>query len=186
MYNRLQKAAHRSRFLFVWNMSVIENIRSLIEPSIDHMGYELVRARWMGGAEYRTLQLMIEPKSGATTTVEDCEAVSSRVSAILDVEDTVKDAYRLEVSSPGIDRPLTRLKDFERWKGFDTKLETNESIDGRRRFRGKIVAVNDNILEFELGDENKRFNIPFENVSEAKLMLSDELVDYVTKDKTGD
>ena len=167
-------------------MSVIENIRSLIEPPIDHMGYEVVRIRWTGGNEYRTLQLMIEPKTGAMTRVEDCEAVSHRVSAVLDVEDTIKEAYRLEVSSPGIDRPLTRLKDFEKWKGFDTKLETNESIEGRRRFRGKVVAVNDNILEFEFGDEKKSFNIPFESISEAKLMLSDELIEFVTKDKTGE
>lgn len=167
-------------------MSVIETIRSLIEPPIEHMGYEIVRIRWTGGNEYRTLQLMIEPKTGAMTTVEDCEAVSHRVSAVLDVEDTIKDAYRLEVSSPGIDRPLTRLKDFEKWKGFDSKLETNEMIEGRRRFRGKVISVTGNMVEFELGDEKKSFSIPFESISEAKLMLSDELIDFVTKNKAGE
>ena len=165
-------------------MSVIENIKNIIEPPIDHMGYELVRLKWMGGNEYRTLQLMIEPKNGAVTTVEDCEKVSERVSAVLDVEDIVKEAYRLEVSSPGIDRPLTRLKDFEVWKGFDCKLETNEVLEGRRRFRGKVVSVKDNVVEFELYKENKSFNIPFEIISEAKLVLTDELIDYVTKGET--
>lgn len=163
-------------------MSVIENIRQVIEPSIDHMGYEVVRVRWMGGNEYRTLQLMIEPKDGRGTTVDDCEKVSNQVSSLLDVEDIIKDAYRLEVSSPGIDRPLTRLKDFDRWKGFEAKLETNEVIDGRRRFKGKVVAVNDNMVEFELSDEKKQFTIPFESISEAKLLLTDELIDFVTKD----
>mgnify|MGYP000744664950 CR=1 FL=1 len=160
-------------------MSVIENIKQAIEPSIEHMGYELVRLRWMGGNEYRTLQLMIEPKDGSNTTVDDCEKVSHQVSALLDVEEIVKDAYRLEVSSPGIDRPLTRLKDFDKWKGFELKLETNEMIDGRRRFKGKVLKVQENIVELEL-DDKKLFNVPFETISEAKLVLTDELIDHVT------
>ena len=163
-------------------MSVIENIRLAIEPSIDHLGYELVRAKWLGGNADRTLQLMIEPKTGGITTVFDCEKVSHQVSALLDVEDIIKEAYKLEVSSPGIDRPLTRLKDFERWKGFEAKLETNEILSGRRRFRGKVVAVEGNIVEFEVAGEKTPFNIPFESISEAKLVLTDELVDFVTKD----
>lgn len=165
-------------------MSVIENIQNLIEPAINHMGYDLVRAKWIGGNSNRTLQLMIEPQNGDTTTVDDCEKVSERVSAILDVEDNISDAYRLEVSSPGIDRPLTRLKDFERWQGFETKIETIEPIEVgahfRRRFKGKVTAINDGILDFTLSGEATVCKIPFNSISDAKLVLTDDLVDFVT------
>jgi ribosome maturation factor RimP len=164
-------------------MANLDNIKTLLTPSIDHLGYEVVRLKWFGGNGPKTLQLMIEPKDGSDTKVEDCEKVSNQVAAILDVEDVIKDAYRLEVSSPGIDRPLTRLKDFANWQGFEAKLETNTMIDGRRRFRGKVVAVNDNIIDFELRDEKLQYKIPYESVLEAKLVLTDELINYVTKDK---
>ena len=168
-------------------MSVIDNIRILIEPAIEHMGYELVRIKWIGGSSNLTLQLMIEPQSGETTTVEDCEKVSERASAILDVEDAVKEAYRLEVSSPGIDRPLTRLKDFEKWQGFETKIETTEPIEiganFRRRFKGKVTAINNGIIDFTLVGEPLSCKIPFDSISDAKLTLSDELVDFIMKDK---
>lgn len=162
------------------------SIQAAIGPSIEGLGYEIVRLKWMGGDKYKTLQIMIEPKGGGITRVEDCEKVSNAVSAILDVEDIIQGAYRLEVSSPGIDRPLTRRKDFESYQGFETKIETKEGIEGRRKFRGKVTKIGDDSIEFELSDEKKSFTIPWSKISEAKLVLTDELVNHVTKNTAGD
>lgn len=161
------------------------NIRTLIEPAIVDLGYDLVRLKWMGGDKYKTLQIMIEPKDGGPTVVEDCEKVSHTVSALLDVDDVIAGAYRLEVSSPGIDRPLTRLKDFTTWKGFETKIETKESIEGRRKFRGIVTAINEDKIEFDLSDEKKGFTIPFSKIVDAKLVLNDELINHTMKQNAG-
>ncbi len=162
------------------------DIRSIIEPAVEDLGYEIIRLKWMGGDKYKTLQIMIEPKSGKPVRVEDCEKVSHTVSALLDVSDVIPGAYRLEVSSPGIDRPLTRKKDFEAYLGFETKIETREGIDGRRKFRGKVTKLDDDKIEFELSDEKKTFTIPWSKIQEAKLVLTDELVDHVAKNNAGD
>ena len=162
------------------------DIRTIIEPAVEDLGYEIIRLKWMGGDKYKILQIMIELKSGAPVRVEDCEKVSHTVSALLDVNDSIQGAYRLEVSSPGIDRPLTRRKDFEEYQGFETKLETREGIDGRRKFRGKVTKLDDDNIEFELSDEKKSFTIPWNKISEAKLVLTDELVNHVAKKNAGD
>ncbi len=114
--------------------AIDRRIAEIITPVIEDLGYELVRVRLMTGKE-STLQIMAQRPDGSIE-VDDCAAISTAVSAILDVEDPIVDAYTLEVSSPGIDRPLTRLKDFDRWIGFEAKIETEELIDGRRRFKG--------------------------------------------------
>jgi len=113
----------------------------VITPVIEDMGFELVRVRLMGG-NTKTLQIMAERPEGGIE-VDDCAAISTAISATLDVEDPIEDPYTLEVSSPGIDRPLTRLKDFDVWEGYQAKLETAEMIDGRRRFKGVLQGTED-------------------------------------------
>ncbi|MEP3639293.1 MAG: ribosome maturation factor RimP [Paracoccaceae bacterium] len=153
-------------------------LAEIIEPVIADMGYELVRIRLMSGNE-PTLQIMAD-KAGGGIEVDDCADISTAVSAVLDVEDPILDAYTLEVSSPGIDRPLTRIKDFEIYEGYDVKIETTDSIDGRRRFRGVLAGVeNDEVLinvaaPGEGGEMTIGLN--FDWLSEAKLVLTDELI----------
>ena len=117
-------------------------IAEIIMPVIEDLGYELVRIRLMSGKE-QTLQIMADKPDGGIE-VDDCAQISNAVSATLDVEDPILDAYTLGVSSPGIDRPLTRLKDFDMFEGYEAKLETAEPIDGRRRFKGVLAGVEDN------------------------------------------
>ena len=114
-------------------------LADIVGPVIEGMGFELVRIRLMGG-NTRTLQIMADRPDGGIE-VDDCGEISIAVSAVLDVEDPVEDNYILEVSSPGIDRPLTRLKDFEMWKGWEARIETTELVDGRRRFKGTLGGV---------------------------------------------
>ena len=116
-----------------------QRIAAIIQPSMEGLGFELVRLRMMSGKKI-TLQIMAERPDG-TMEVEDCAELSRNISAILDVEDPIADEYTLEVSSPGIDRPLTRLADFDRWEGYEAKLETDELIDGRKRFKGILAGT---------------------------------------------
>ena len=150
-----------------------EQVRILIEPTADAMGFELVRVRYTTG-EQPTLQVMAERPDG-TMSVEDCAALSRTVSALLDVEDPIRGEYNLEVSSPGIDRPLTRRKDFERWAGFDTKVELFMPIDGQRRFRGLLKGLdgNDVVLETDTGP----VTLAYDDIEKAKLVLTDALID---------
>jgi len=147
-------------------------IAEIIQPVIEGMGFELVRVRLMGG-EYKTLQIMAQ-KPDTTIDVDECARISTAVSAVLDVEDPVTDAYTLEVSSPGIDRPLTRIKDFADWEGHEAKLETTDLIDGQRRFKGQLAGVEgDEIL---VNIQQGTVGLKFEWLSDAKLVLTDELV----------
>lgn len=154
-------------------------LSEIITPVIEDMGYELVRVRLMSGKEM-TLQIMADRPQGGIE-VDDCAAISNAVSAVLDVEDPILDAYTLEVSSPGIDRPLTRLKDFEAFEGYDAKLETAEPIDGRRRFKGVLSGVEgDEVLINVPGDgagtEEVTIGLKFDWLSDAKLILTDDLI----------
>ena len=151
-------------------------IAEIITPVIEDMGFELVRVRLMGG-ETKTLQIMAERPEGGIE-VDQCAEISTAVSAVLDVEDPITDAYTLEVSSPGIDRPLTRLKDFETFEGYEAKLETAEAIDGRRRFRGVLAGVEGDevLLNLEQGGETVTVGLTFDWLSDAKLVLTDELI----------
>src|SRR6056297_2273071 len=119
--------------------AIDRRLAEIITPVIEDMGFELVRIRLMGGKTH-TLQIMAERPDGGIE-VDDCAAISTAVSAVLDVEDPIEDNYTLEVSSPGIDRPLTRLKDFDVWDGYEAKIETTEMIEGRRRFRGQLAGT---------------------------------------------
>ncbi|WP_085031485.1 ribosome maturation factor RimP [Ensifer aridi] len=161
-------------------------IADIIEPVLVQMGFRLVRVR-MSGQNGLTLQIMTE-RSDGTMTVEDCEEVSKAISPVLDVEDPIDKAYHLEVSSPGIDRPMVRRSDFVRWQGHLMKCETSVMVEGRKRFRGKIVAVTEDGFRLERDQpaygEEPTVTIPFTALSEARLILTDDLIrDALTADK---
>ncbi|MCM2561935.1 ribosome maturation factor RimP [Lutimaribacter sp. EGI FJ00015] len=157
--------------------AIDRRIAEIIGPVIEDMGFELVRVRLMGG-KTNTLQIMAERPAGGIE-VDECAEISNAVSAVLDVEDPLTDQYVLEVSSPGIDRPLTRLKDFEMYEGYEVKLETSETIDGRRRFKGVLAGVEGdevlvNVTEGTIG-------LQYDWLSEAKLVLTDDLIKEMLK-----
>ena len=147
-------------------------IAAIVEPVIEQLGYRLVRIR-MSGLNGTTLQIMAERPDG-TMTVEDCEAVSRGVSPVLDVEDPLDRAYHLEVSSPGIDRPLVRRQDFEAWAGHLIKLETNRLLDGRKRFRGKVTGVEGDSIRLDRDQpaygEEASVLVPLDAIAEARLI----------------
>ncbi|SLN33997.1 ribosome maturation factor RimP [Pseudooctadecabacter jejudonensis] len=151
-------------------------ITEIITPVIEDMGYEVVRVRLMTGKE-SILQIMAQKPDG-TIEVDDCAQISTAVSAVLDVEDPILDAYTLEVSSPGIDRPLTRLKDFDQWDGFEAKIETEQLIDGRRRFKGTLQGTEGSevLIEIEENGEPITIGLQFDWLTDAKLVLTDELI----------
>ena len=159
-------------------MSAIERrIGEIVEPAIAGLGYELVRVKLYGGGRNPTLQIMVEPQGGGTMTVDGCAEVSRTVSAVLDVEDPIEGTYELEVSSPGIDRPLTRPEDFRRFAGFEARVELKRAgEDGRRRYRGRITGLDDegNVLLYTGEDETVA--LPFAEIGRAKLILTDDLI----------
>lgn len=152
--------------------AIDRRLASIVQPTIQGLGYELVRLRLMGGKR-NTLQIMAERPEG-WIEVDDCAKISRAVSAVLDVEDPIGGEYTLEVSSPGIDRPLTRLKDFERYTGYEVRIETSEMIDGRKRFRGVLGGVEDGEVLLEIPEGT--IGLSFDLVSDAKLVLTDELI----------
>ncbi|MEX0971421.1 MAG: ribosome maturation factor RimP [Paracoccaceae bacterium] len=152
--------------------AIDRRIAELITPTIEGLGYELVRLRLMGGKS-TTLQIMAERPEGGIE-IEDCAKISTAVSALLDVEDPIVEEYTLEVSSPGIDRPLTRLKDFETYEGYQVKLATSELIDGRKRFTGVLRGVEDGEILIDIPEGT--IGLQFDWLTEAKLVLTDELI----------
>ena len=151
--------------------------RSLIElldPVAEACGYEIVRLRLMGGAT-RRLQIMAERPDG-DMNVEDCTRLSRAVSEVLDAADPVSGEYTLEVSSPGIDRPLTRLKDFETYEGFEARIELDRLAENRKRFRGILAGVEGQNVGIDLEGEAETAMVPFAWIVEAKLVLTDELL----------
>jgi ribosome maturation factor RimP len=158
-------------------------LAELLTPVIEGLGFELVRIRLMGGAT-RTLQIMADRPDGGIE-VDELGEISTAVSAVLDVEDPIEENYILEVSSPGIDRPLTRPKDFEMWKGWEARLETSELIDGRRRFKGMLAGLEgeDVLIEIEEAGQPVTIGLQFEWLSDAKLILTDELISEMLRQK---
>ena len=156
-------------------------IAEIVQPVIEDLGFELVRVRLMTGKE-STLQIMAQKPDGSIE-VDECATISTAVSAVLDVEDPILDAYTLEVSSPGIDRPLTRLKDFDLWEGNVAKIETTELIDGRRRFKGVLAGIEGDevLIEIEEGAEAVTIGLKFDWLSDAKLVLTDDLIREVLR-----
>lgn len=156
-----------------------DRIADLIGPSLEAMGYDLVRIRYTGGGR-PTLQIMAERTEDGQMGIDDCEEVSRAVSAILDVEDPIPDAFSLEVSSPGVDRPLTRPKDFERYAGHDARLELDIPQDGRKRFKGQLTGFeNGDVLMRIAGvkEDEADMRFPLAEIGEAKLVLTDRLIE---------
>jgi len=152
--------------------AIDRRMAEILTPVIEDMGFELVRVRLMGG-KTATLQVMADKPEGGIE-VDDCADISSAVSAVLDVEDPITDSYTLEVSSPGIDRPLTRLKDFADFEGYEAKLETSHLIDGRKRFKGVLAGVEGS--EVLINVDEGTIGLQFDWLSDAKLVLTDELI----------
>ena len=151
-------------------------LADIVGPTIEGLGFELVRIRMQGG-RHPLLQIMADRPEGGID-VDDCGAISTAVSAVLDVEDPIEEKYTLEVSSPGIDRPLTRMKDFDVWEGYEARIETDEQIDGRKRFKGILRGTEDDevLIEIENQGEQVVIGLKFDWLSDAKLILTDELI----------
>ncbi len=156
--------------------AIDRRLADIVGPVIEGLGFELVRIRLMGG-KTRILQIMADRPEGGII-VDECGAISTAVSAVLDVEDPIEENYILEVSSPGIDRPLTRLKDFDMWVDYEARIETTELIDGRRRFKGVLQGTEGDevLIEIEEGGETVTIGLKFDWLSDAKLILTDELI----------
>ena len=153
-------------------------VAAIVEPVIRDLGFDLVRVR-VTGANGCTVQVMAERPDG-TMSVDECEAVSRAISPVLDLEEPISQAYYLEVSSPGIDRPLVRASDFERWTGYDAKIEMAVPLNGRKRFRGFIRGVAEEAVIIELPDvkegEERMVRLPLTDLGEARLVLTDDLI----------
>ncbi|MEI6201078.1 MAG: ribosome maturation factor RimP [Enhydrobacter sp.] len=152
---------------------LIHRIEDIVAPTIVGMGFDLVRVSMSRGGGI--LQIMIEPSDGRPMDVEDCATLSRALSAVLDVEDPIPNNYTLEVSSPGIDRPLTRPKDYERWAGHLARFETTFPVEGRRRFKGVLLGLENDIVRLKL-DDGTEAQLPLATVIRAKLEITDALL----------
>jgi len=150
-----------------------QRLAAIVRPTVEAEGFELVRLRYISSRK-PVLQIMAERPDG-TMEIEDCSKLSRALSAVLDVEDPIGPEYSLEVSSPGIDRPLTRLTDFARWEGYEARLETDELIEGRKRFKGVLCGTEDGEVLIEI--EEGVIGLDFSWLSDAKLLLTDELIE---------
>lgn len=156
-------------------MADIAELTALIEPEVKALGFDLVRVKLFGSGDEYTLQIMAERPETKQLVIEDCATISRRLSDVLDEADPIEEAYRLEVSSPGIDRPLTRLHDFLEWTGHEAKIAATETVSGRKSFRGVLKGVEGEDILFQdvkAGD----VAIPFRQVGDAKLILTDALI----------
>ena len=149
-------------------------IEELIAPVLNSLGYELVRIQILDEGT-KTVQIMVERRDGVNLTVDDCSLVSKEISIILDVNDPINDNYLLEVSSPGIDRPLLRFKDYETYAGFHARVNTNAAFEGRKDFKGKLTGIEGNNVKITI--KEKTYLLPFNKIEKAKLLLTQELLD---------
>ncbi len=152
------------------------SLLELLDPVAETLGYEIVRLRMMGGEERRTLQIMAERTADGEMVVQDCAILSRALSEVLDPADPIAGDYTLEVSSPGVDRPLTRLKDFETYDGLEAKIELDRLAENRKRFKGVLAGVEDGNVMIDLEGEEDTVLIPFAWIVDAKLTLSDQLM----------
>jgi ribosome maturation factor RimP len=153
-----------------------QNLLELLDPVAEVAGYAIVRLRLMGGEHARRLQIMAERPSDGDMNVEDCARLSRAISEIMDAADPIAGEYTLEVSSPGVDRPLTRLGDFETFEGHEARIELDRLAEGRKRFKGILAGVEDGQVAFDLEGEAETALIPFAWIVEAKLVLTDQLM----------
>lgn len=163
---------------FIEETGVALDVARLAEPVAEELGLRLVRVI-VSGRDGCTVQIMVD-RADTTVTVDDCAKLSRRLSPVLDVEEPVSGKYRLEVSSPGIDRPLVRIKDFIDWAGYEAKVEMRELIDGRKRFRGVIEGIENGEIRLQLELEGYEglqvIGLPIDLVESAKLIMTDELI----------
>ncbi len=157
--------------------AIDKRLAAIAQPVIEDLGFELVRLRLMGGRT-ATLQIMADRPDGGIE-VDDCALISSTLSAVFDVDDPIDSEYTLEVSSPGLDRPLTRLKDFANWEGHEAKIETTELIEGQRRFKGPLRGVENDEVLIEIPQGT--IGLKFDWLADAKLVLTDELIAQLLK-----
>jgi ribosome maturation factor RimP len=156
-------------------MADIAALKEMIEPEVQALGFDLVRVKLFGAGDERTLQIMAERRDTRQLVIEDCAAISRRLSDLLDETDPIEEAYRLEVSSPGIDRPLTRLHDFSDWAGFEVRITVLEPVEGRKTLKGKLMRLEGEdifVQDAKLGD----VTVAFANIDGAKLVLTDALI----------
>ncbi|ARP99236.1 ribosome maturation factor RimP [Pseudorhodoplanes sinuspersici] len=174
----LPDASTQSEPRLIAEPGLAARIAAVAEPVVEGMGYRLVRVR-VSGADGCTVQVMTERPDG-TLTIEDCEEISRALSPVMDVADPVPQAYRLEISSPGLDRPLVRRSDFERHAGHLAKIEMNIVTEGRKRFRGILLGVEGDAARLRRddakADDKVEVLLPIEDMAEAKLVLTDELI----------
>nr|PZN87922.1 MAG: ribosome maturation factor RimP [Pseudomonadota bacterium] len=162
---------------FIRETGVAAEIAALVEPVLEDLGFRLVRVK-VHGRDGQTVQIMAERPSG-TITIEDCEAISRELSPLLDVHDPLPGSYRLEISSPGIDRPLVRPSDFKDWAGYEAKIELKELVSGRKRFRGVLEGYEDGEVRMICTLDQRGTQVlgfPVDLIAEAKLVLTDELI----------
>ena len=148
----------------------------LLEPEVESLGYRLVRVAFVGGKSDPTLQVMAEKPSTRQLDLSDCEVISRRLSDVLDDKDPIEGSYRLEVSSPGIDRPLTRLADYDDWKGHEARVTLAEPLGGRKQFSGTLCGTGEGDAVHLSGKDGQDYVIPFESIHSAKLLLTDQLI----------
>jgi ribosome maturation factor RimP len=175
---RRRKAPARRRLAQVpWEflLADIAALTALIEPEAKALGFELVRVAMFGGKSDPTLQIMAERPDTRQLDLADCEALSRRVSDVLDASDPIDEAYRLEVSSPGIDRPLTRAKDYEDWKGYDARIRLAEPLDGRKQFDARLDGLEGDTVKV-YAERVGEIAIPLGQIASAKLLLTDALI----------
>jgi ribosome maturation factor RimP len=158
----------------------IAALTALIEPEAQALGLALVRVKMFGGKSDPTLQVMAERPDTRQLTIDDCAELSRRISERMDAleaagRDPIEGAYRLEVSSPGIDRPLTRLQDFEDWKGHEARINLSEKLDGRKQFKGDLAGAEDGAVRI-VDAQGVQFSVPFDLIEDAKLAMTDRLI----------
>jgi ribosome maturation factor RimP len=151
-------------------------IQKLIEPEVERLGYRLVRVAFVGGRSDPTLQVMAERPDTRQLTLGDCEDISRGLSDVLDAADPIEGGYRLEVSSPGIDRPLTRLADYDDWKGHEARVTLAEPLNGRKQFSGTLAGTGEGGVVHLAGRDGQDYALPFASIASAKLLLTDKLI----------
>ena len=156
-------------------MTEFAGLERLIEPEVKSLGYDVVRVMMIGGASDPTLQVMAERPDTRQLDIADCERISRRLSEFLDLADPIEGSYRLEVSSPGIDRPLTRLKDFADWAGHEARITLLQRRDDRKQFTGTLLGQDGDVVSLRTKD-GKDYVLPFADISSAKLILTDKLI----------
>jgi ribosome maturation factor RimP len=171
----LERDAHERRF--VRETGVAAGIAALVEPVLEHLGFRLVRVRLVG-RDAPTVQIMVDRRAGSVS-VGDCEAISRRLSPLLDAHDPVPGSYRLEITSPGIDRPLVRPSDFATWSGHEAKIELKDAVNARKRYRGVLEGYENGEVRLvceidQLGRQVLGF--PVDLIADARLVLTDALI----------